>query len=122
MNQFNLNRFHQLVEKEKTFEKIGKSFSAEDEDIELFSYRNMIRDQCCFQNRWKYLNLIKDYKEKRINDSSFGQLIFYTYVDDSNNARRLEKNLEELATFLMDTKSKRFSDRIYKIDDLCHEM
>jgi hypothetical protein len=126
MDQSDIQRFRQLLENEETRRKNRKSFfhKNQDEYLELLSYRTIIRDQYFYQNRSKYLLIIKDFLEKKINTGTFS-FRFNSLVSEDIHSKYynlIQENLEELSTFLIDFKSKGFYYLIDQMDKICDEI
>jgi len=128
MGQFNIQRFCQLLQTEETLRKSQKSFFHENKNeyLELLSYRIMIRDQYFYQNHSKYLSIIKDFLERKIDTKTFISTFQDIKIRDEKRLNELtliydeyrrrldliqqQKDLEKLFASSIDYESKRFSD------------
>ena len=135
MNEFTIPRFYQLLETEERLRKSRKCFFQESpyEEMELESYRNMIRDQYFYQHHAKYLSLIKEFLEKKIEPGTFISIFQKIHIRQSRRVSKLtelygeyrepfdriqqQKDLEKLFPDSINYESKGFSDLIYPIPD-----
>lgn len=96
-NSFNLQNYIELF---------NKSDLSEIEENQLFSYRVSVEKQITYNRKEEYLLLIKEYLAEKMDPDTFRADFLRMQEEDSRSLEIMEKNLEQLINFSIDSQSK----------------
>ena len=105
VNNLDLTRYSPLLNK----------LLSEEESFELMSYGAVMEGQISYNRKDEYLSLIKEYLAERINPNIFKSEFVEMQKEDGQAQISFKKDLTQLLTFSIDSKSNEFSSLIEKI-------
>lgn len=124
--KINKNRYVKLVNKELMAEANGISFerSNTDQFNELLQYDIILEKQFCYQNRFKYKNVLQSYIDGEIIADSFKSQFLDLYYDRVTSLENLKLNLTESSSieFVSNSKSESFSLLVENIFSVCESV
>jgi hypothetical protein len=113
-NQFNLARYKELLELEKS-NKI--TFL----DLELLTYGASIESQICYNRKENYFSLIEKYLIGKIASHEFRSKFLEMEKQDGRTAYIIKQDFQKLEVFTLADDLEEFSDLIGEISTLCLE-
>ncbi|MFT5791521.1 MAG: hypothetical protein ACI9LI_000857 [Saprospiraceae bacterium] len=116
-----IERYKELLEKEKCLSQQSNSLVFEDRDefIELLSYAASVQDQISYERREEYYSLISRYIEKVVISSVFECEFLEMEKEDGKAATMITNDFKQLAVFSVDLRALKFSSLTTKIYDVC---
>ena len=117
---FDINRYSELLEKEKSLSQQNKSliFENNDEFIELLSYGARVKNQISYERKQDYYSLLSKYIEKIVNPRIFQSEFLKMENEDTKAAKIITNDFKQLASFSVDLKAVEFSSLIEEISDI----
>lgn len=117
---FDINRYKELLEKEKYLNQQNKSFFSENKEefLELLSYGSRVQDQISYQRKNEYHSLISQYIKKVLTAPKFQFEFLKMEQEDSTVAKIITDDLERLAIFATDLKALEFSSLMSEISEI----
>ena len=118
--RFDINRYNELLEKEKSLGQQNKSLILENKEefIELLSYGANVENQISYERKHDYHSLISQYIEKVITASKFQSEFLKMEKEDAKAAKIITNDFKQLASFSVDLKAVEFSSLIEEISDV----
>jgi hypothetical protein len=115
-----MDRYNELLEKEKRLSQQSKSliFENKDEFIELLSYGARVEDQISYEQKREYYSLISEYIEKVITPQLFQWEFLKMEKEDAKATKIITNDFKQLAIFSVDLKAVEFSSLIERISDV----
>lgn len=117
---FDIDRYKQLLEKEKQLSQQSKSliFENREEFRELLSYGGRVEKQISYQRKNDYHSLISQYIEKVVINPVFQYEFLEMEKEDDRTAKIITDDLERLVIFAIDLEALEFSSFIEKISEI----
>ena len=117
---FDIDRYNELLEKEKRLSQQSNSliFENKDEFIELLSYGARVEDQISYERKREYYSLISEYIEKVVTPQIFQSELLKMEKEDGKAAKMITNDFKQLAIFSVDLKAVEFSSLIGEISDV----
>lgn len=118
--RFDINRYNELLEKEKSLGQQNKSliFENKEEFVELLSYGANVESQISYERKHDYYSLISQYIEKAITAPRFQSEFLKMEKEDAKAAKIITNDFKQLASFSVDLKAVEFSSLIEEISDV----
>jgi hypothetical protein len=117
---FDIDRYNELLEKEKHLSKQSNSliFENKDEWVELLSYGARVENQISYERKEEYYSLISQYIEKVVTPPVFQSKFLKMEKEDAKAAKMITNDFKQLAIFSVDLKAVEFSSLIGEISDV----
>ena len=117
---FDIDRYNELLEKEKRLSQENNSliFENKDEFIELLSYGARVKDQISYERNQDYYSLISQYIDKVVTAPIFQSEFLKMEKEDAKAAKIITDDFKQLARFSVDLKAVEFSSLIEEISDV----
>ena len=117
---FDIDRYNELLEKEKHLSQQSNSliFENKDEFIELLSYGARVENQISYERKEEYYSLISQYIEKVVTPPVFQSEFLEMEKEDAKAAKMITNDFKQLAIFSVDLKAVEFSSLIGEIYDV----
>jgi hypothetical protein len=117
---FDMDRYNELLEKEKRLSQQSNSliFENKDEFIELLSYGAHVESQISYKRKREYYSLISEYIEKVFTPQIFQWKFLKMEKEDAKAAKMITNDFKQLAIFSVDLKAVEFSSLIEEISDV----
>lgn len=117
---FDMDRYNELLEKEKRLSQQSNSliFENKDEFIELLSYGVRVNNQISYERKEEYYSLISQYIEKVVTPPIFQSEFSKMEKEDAKAAKIITNDFKQLAIFSVDLKAVGFSSLIGEISDV----
>ena len=117
---FDVDRYNELLKKEKGLSEQGNSliFENKDEFVELLSYNARVTSQISYERKKEYYSLISQYVENMITLPMFQSEFLEMEKKDAEAAKRITNDFKQLASFSVDLKAVEFSSLIGEISDV----
>jgi hypothetical protein len=117
---FDMDRYNELLEKEKRLSQQSNSliFENKDEFIELLSYGARVENQISYKRKREYYSLISEYIEKVFTPQRFQREFLKMEKEDAKAAKMITNDFKQLAIFSVDLKAVEFSSLIEEISDV----
>ena len=122
MNNLNKSRYFYLLTKDTNLRLKGSSLyrTNSSEYFELTSYYIILKQQVFYENRFQYINLIKNYLDDKINCSEFQVNFFELYQNHNEILDKLIETSRQSGpgfdiSFSTDSKMKTFSLLVDKL-------
>ncbi len=117
---FDIDRYNELLEKEKRLSQENKSliFENKDEFIELLSYGACVKDQISYERNQDYYSLISQYIDKVVTAPIFQSEFLKMEKEDAKAAKIITDDFKQLARFSVDLKAVEFSSLIEDISEV----
>jgi hypothetical protein len=117
---FDMDRYNELLEKEKRLNQQSNSliFENRDEFIELLSYGARVESQIYYERKKEYYSLISQYIEKVVTSPKFQWEFLKMEKEDGKAAKMITNNFKQLAIFSVDLKAVEFSSLIEEISEV----
>jgi hypothetical protein len=117
---FDIDRYNELLEKEKRLSQQSNSliFENKDEFIELLSYGARVENQISYERKEEYYSLISQYIEKVVTPQVFQSEFLEMEKEDAKAAKMITNDFKQLAIFSVDLKAVEFSSLIGEISDV----
>jgi hypothetical protein len=117
---FDMDRYNELLEKEKRLSQQSNSliFENKDEFIELLSYGARVENQISYERKKEYYSLISQYIEKVVTPPIFQWELLKMEKEDSKAATMITNDFKQLAIFSVDLKAVELSSLISEISDV----
>jgi hypothetical protein len=117
---FDIDRYNELLEKEKVLSQQSNSliFENKDEFIELLSYGARVEDQISYERKEEYYSLISQYIEIIVTPQIFQWEFLKMEKEDAKVAKMITNDFKQLAIFSVDLKAVEFSSLIGEISDV----
>ena len=119
--KFNINRYNELLEKEKSLGQQNKSliFENKEEFIKLPLSSANVESQIFYERKHDYYSLISQYIEKVITASKFQSEFLKMEKENAKAGKIIINDFKQLASFSVDLKAVEFSSLIEEIFDVC---
>jgi hypothetical protein len=116
-----IERYKELLEKEKDLGQQNKSliFENRDEFIELLSYDADVKSQISYERKKDYFRLISKYIQRSVTPEIFGGSFLIMQREDGEVANVIMNDFERLTIFSVDLKAVEFSSLTSEIHDFC---
>ena len=117
---FDIDRYNELLEKEKRLSQENNSliFENKDEFIELLSYGARVKDQISYERNQDYYSLISQYIDKVVTAPIFQSEFLKMEKEDAKAAKIITDDFKQLARFSVDLKAVEFSSLIEDISQV----
>ena len=117
---FDIDRYNELLEKEKRLSQENNSliFENKDEFIELLSYGARVKDQISYERNQDYYSLISQYIDKVVTAPIFQSEFMGMEKEDAKAAKLITDDFKQLARFSVDLKAVEFSSLIEDISEV----
>ena len=115
---FNIDRYIELMEKQKTLQSVNDNLNKINYN-ELLSYQIIIYNQFIYNKKNEYISLINQYINNEIDSFALQFKFFQIRRIHIQNAENLEENFQELSNMLIDEKSDDFSKLIEHVSGIC---
>lgn len=117
---FDIDRYNELLEKEKRLSQENNSliFENKDEFIELLSYGARVKDQISYERNQDYYSLISQYIDKVVTAPIFQSEFLKMEKEDAKAAKIITDDFKQLARFSVDLKAVKFSSLIEEISEV----
>lgn len=117
---FDIDRYNELLEKEKRLSQENNSliFENKDEFIELLSYGARVKDQISYERNQDYYSLISQYIDKVVTAPIFQSEFLKMEKEDAKAAKIITDDFKQLARFSVDLKAVEFSSLIEDISEV----
>ena len=115
---FNIDRYIELMEKQKTLQSVNDNLNKINYN-ELLSYQIIIYNQFIYNKKNEYISLINQYINNEIDSFVLQFKFFQIRRIHIQNAENLEENFQELSNMLIDEKSDDFSKLIEHVSGIC---
>ncbi len=119
MKKFDVQRYKELLTKNKSLNKTNKDLFYEPDFIELFSCEASLETQIFYNRREKYFNLIREYLVETIDPSVFRTRFTRMVREDLKKAHQVLDDFEQLSNFLIDSGLDEFSSLFEEINEKC---
>ena len=117
---FDMDRYNELLEKEKSLSQQSNSliFENKDEFIELLSYGARVENQIYYERKEDYYSLISQYIEKVVTPPIFQSEFLKMEKEDAKTAKMITNDFKQLVSFSVDLKAVEFSSLIGEISNI----
>lgn len=117
---FDIDRYNELLEKEKRLSQENNSliFENKDEFIELLSYGARVKDQISYERNQDYYSLISQYIDKVVTAPIFQSEFLKMEKEDAKAAKIITDDFKQLARFSVDLKAVEFSSLLEDISEV----
>ena len=117
---FDIDRYNELLEKEKRLSQENNSliFENKDEFIELLSYDARVQSQISYERNQDYYSLISQYIDKVVTAPIFQSEFLKMEKEDAKAAKIITDDFKQLARFSVDLKAVKFSSLIEEISEV----
>jgi hypothetical protein len=117
---FDMDRYNELLEKEKPLNQQSNSliFENKDEFIELLWYGVSVENQISYERKEEYYSLISQYIEKVVTYPIFQSEFLEMEKEDGKAAKMISNDFKQLAIFSVDLKAMEFSSLMNEIPDV----
>lgn len=117
---FDIDRYNELLEKEKRLSQENNSliFENKDEFIELLSYGARVKNQISYERNQDYYSLISQSIDKVVTAPIFQSEFLKMEKEDAKAAKIITDDFKQLARFSVDLKAVEFSSLIEDISEV----